>query len=196
MRSCAAPTHLPSVCFPCASWTTLFRSRPRSRRRPAACMSHPVDAPVLKRLAGDESREQGTIRANRLQRSLRRRKPIFRSRQRTRVNQRRLHRCHHAQWELIVSGVCPIRKLWQNCGIADQSIGDSRSSARSKIRHRSLVDMDRCGPKMPTRNPESKKPSRVGWAKCLNLLVGREGLEHSTYGLRVRCSTNWANAPN
>ncbi len=27
---------------------------------------------------------------------------------------------------------------------------------------------------MPTRNPESKKPSRVGWAKCLNSLVGRE----------------------
>lgn len=26
----------------------------------------------------------------------------------------------------------------------------------------------------PTRNPESKKPSHVGWAKCLNSLVGRE----------------------
>ena len=27
---------------------------------------------------------------------------------------------------------------------------------------------------VPTQNPESKKPSRVGWAKCLNFLVGRE----------------------
>ena len=37
---------------------------------------------------------------------------------------------------------------------------------------------------------KSKRPPRKGWPKCLIFLVGCEWLEHSTYGLRVRCSTN------
>ncbi len=41
-----------------------------------------------------------------------------------------------------------------------------------------------------TRGLKSKSPAGEGWAKCLIRVVGREWLEHSTYGLRVRCSTN------
>ncbi len=41
-----------------------------------------------------------------------------------------------------------------------------------------------------TQTPESKKPRIIPEAKCLIILVGCEWLEHSTYGLRVRCSTN------
>ena len=41
-----------------------------------------------------------------------------------------------------------------------------------------------------TENPHGKTKATRRWPKSLNLLVGCEWLEHSTYGLRVRCSTN------
>jgi hypothetical protein len=40
-----------------------------------------------------------------------------------------------------------------------------------------------------TCTPESKKPSRNDWAKCLNLLVPERGIEPPTFALRMRCST-------
>ena len=36
----------------------------------------------------------------------------------------------------------------------------------------------------------SLRPTPKGWPFCLIFVVGCEWLEHSTYGLRVRCSTN------
>jgi hypothetical protein len=45
-----------------------------------------------------------------------------------------------------------------------------------------------------TRQVSKKaKGQPVGWPKCLNyfgIMVGRDRFELSTYGLRVRCSTN------
>ena len=38
--------------------------------------------------------------------------------------------------------------------------------------------------------PENEKGHFKKWPNHLILLVGREWIEHSTYGLRVRCSTN------
>jgi hypothetical protein len=39
-----------------------------------------------------------------------------------------------------------------------------------------------------TENPTGKTKATRRWPKSLNLLVGCEWLEHSTYGLRVRVS--------
>ena len=67
---------------------------------------------------------------------------------------------------------------------SDPVEGGSGATCRCRAQIRqSLVatDMDRDGLMqtqnaytVPTRNPESKKPSREDWAKCLNSLVGRE----------------------
>jgi hypothetical protein len=43
---------------------------------------------------------------------------------------------------------------------------------------------------MPTRTPESKKPSRNDWAKCLNSLGWLMGLEPTTTGITILDSTN------
>ena len=43
---------------------------------------------------------------------------------------------------------------------------------------------------MPTPNSRSKKPSWLGWAKCLNLMVAWGGIEPPTRGFSIRCSTN------
>ena len=39
-------------------------------------------------------------------------------------------------------------------------------------------------------NPKKAKSPLKKRAKCLIILVGRDRFELSTYGLRVRCSTN------
>jgi hypothetical protein len=55
---------------------------------------------------------------------------------------------------------------------------------------RPLIRVDRRGLHSAYTNAENKKPSQVGWAKCLILLVGRAGFEPATNGLKVRCSTS------
>jgi hypothetical protein len=69
----------------------------------------------------------------------------------------------------------------------------AQSGAERLARERECMDGMEIGPKIYECQDffqKSKKPGHMDRAFCLISLVGREWLEHSTYGLRVRCSTN------
>jgi hypothetical protein len=54
---------------------------------------------------------------------------------------------------------------------------------------------EKADPASSTRTPESKKPSRMNWAKCLILLGWPTGLEPATTGITIRHSTPRKPAP-
>ncbi len=53
-----------------------------------------------------------------------------------------------------------------------------------------LCGLPESGYMVATRPPNAKRPTPKSWPKCLFLMVPLDGIELSTFALRMRCSTN------